>query len=49
MFLILFFVAETGVVPILLLNFEQKWASCSYKIFLLYKSVIDFVIANILT
>jgi len=35
------FSVETGIDLNLFLNFEQKWVSCSYKIVLIRKSVID--------
>ena len=48
LFFILFFVAETGVVPNLLLNLSKNEPRVLTKLFLCKKSVINFVIANIL-
>jgi len=35
--------AEAGIVLNLFLNFEERWASCSYKIVLMKKSVVGRV------
>ena len=48
LFLILFFVAETGVVFNLLSNFDKNEPRVLTKFFLYKKSVINFVITNIL-
>ena len=48
LFLKLFFVAETGVVPNLFLILSKNEVRVLTKLFLYKKSVINFVIANIL-